>query len=111
MILKFYIIQVGDKTKGFAQQVNDPPNQIPPISQPPQDRRIRLTKAGILSLLILISLLLLLFSGQLVLILVQRNAGRPIAASTTPTPTVQSSKKVTPTPTQNLGTALHGWGR
>lgn len=66
---------------------------------------MRLTKAGILSLLILVSLLLLLFSGQLVLSLVQRNAGRPVAASTTPTPTVQSSRKVTPTPTQNLGTA------
>src|SRR5260370_6905626 len=65
---------------------------------------MRLTKAGMLSLLIVVSLLLVLFSGQLVLSLVQRNAGRPVAASTTPTPTVQSSRRVTHKPTENLGT-------
>jgi hypothetical protein len=66
---------------------------------------LRLTKAGILSLLILVSLLLLLFSGQLVLSLLQPNNGRLVAASTITTPTVHGSKKVTPTPTQNLVTA------
>jgi hypothetical protein len=69
------------------------------MSQPPQDAHgyIRFTKAGILSLLILVSLLLLLFSGQLVLNLVQRSA-----ANTHPKPTPISTRTLTPASTQDV---------
>jgi len=53
-------------------------------------------------LLILVGLLLLLFSGQLVLGLLHANDARNVAAGTHPTSTAQSSKKVTPSPTQSL---------
>ncbi len=87
----------------MAQQVSDPPGQQPPHVTPPQaDARARFTKAGILSLLILVGLLLLLFSGQLVLGLLHANDARHVVANTHPTSTAQSSKKVTPAPTQGL---------
>lgn len=90
----------------MAQQVSDPPGQQPPRITPPQaDARARFTKAGILSLLILVGLLLLLFSGQLVLGLLHANDARNVAAGTHPTSTAQSSKKVTPAPTQDLDAA------
>jgi hypothetical protein len=96
----------------LATQVTDPPNQQPPrISQPLQDAHAgtRFTKAGILSLLILISLLLLLFSGQLVLNLIQPNASqvKPVTAHThpNPTPKSKSTSTLTPTPTQDLDAA------
>ncbi len=87
----------------MAQQVSDPPGQQPPRITPPEaDARARFTKAGILSLLILVGLLLLLFSGQLVLGLLHANDARNVVAGTHPTSTAQSSKKVTPAPTQSL---------
>jgi hypothetical protein len=91
----------------LAPKVSDPPNQLPPrISQPLRDApvRTRFTKAGILSLLILIGLLLLLFSGQLVMNLLQSNdsKAKPLAANAHPTPTPKSARTLTPTPTQDL---------
>jgi hypothetical protein len=87
----------------LAQQVSDPPGQQPPRITPPQaDARARFTKAGILSLLILVGLLLLLFSGQLVLGLLHASDARNVVAGTHPTSTAQSSKKATPAPTQSL---------
>jgi hypothetical protein len=81
--------------------VSDPPNQ-PAIdtSQPKQDPGVHkgFTKAGILSLLILISLLLLLFSGQLILNLMQK----PDAANTDPNPTPVSTSALTPASTQDI---------
>ena len=84
----------------MAQQVSDPPGQQPPHITPPQ-ADVRFTKAGILSLLTLVGLLLLLFSGQLVLGLLHANDARHIAADAHPTSTAQSSKKATPAPTQS----------
>jgi hypothetical protein len=85
--------------------VSDPPNQLPPRISPPQDSRVhrRFTKAGILSLLILISLLLLLFSGQLVLNLVQK----PAAANTRRNPTTTSARTLTPASTQDIEGAFN----
>src|SRR5260370_3671163 len=53
-------------------------------------------------LLILVGLLLLLFSGQLVLGLLHANDARNVVAGPHQTSTAQSSKKVTPAPTQGL---------
>lgn len=93
----------------MAPQVSDPPNQLPPrISRPLRDAQVhtRFTKAGVLSLLILIGLLLLLLSGQLVLNLLQPNNSkvRHLAATTHPntTPKSNASSKLTPTPTQDF---------
>jgi hypothetical protein len=84
----------------LAQQVSDPPKQLPQ-----QDSRVhvRFTKAGILSLLILISLLLLLFSGQLVLSLVQKLAAANMHSNPTPT----SAKTLTPASTQDIESAFN----
>ncbi len=89
--------------------MSDPPNQLPPrISSPLRDSQVhtRFTKAGVLSLLILIGLLLLLLSGQLVLNLLRPNDSkvRHIAANTHPnaTPKSSSSSKLSPTPTQDF---------
>src|SRR5260370_796449 len=97
------------KTRVLAPQVSDPPNQLPPkISRPLRDTQVhtRFTKAGVLSLLILIGLLLLLLSGQLFLNLLQPNNSkvRHVAATTHPnaTPKSNTSSKLTPTPTQDF---------
>lgn len=59
-----------------------------------------------MSLLILIGLLLFLFSGQIVLGLLQVNDSKSVPSSATasirPTPTSKSSKTITPTSTQGL---------
>jgi hypothetical protein len=86
--------------------VTDPPKQrLQRISQPLQDAHvgIRFTKAGVFSLLILIVLLLLLFSGQLLVNLIQVN-GRHAKANTlgthsNPISTRHNSTILTPTPT------------
>ena len=89
--------------------MTDPPKQLlPRISQPLPDAHIgvRLTKAGIFSLLILIGLLLILFSGQLIVSVFQLNTGhaKPITTNTplNPTPKAKNSPVLTPTPTQDL---------
>jgi len=91
----------------LAPQVSDPPNQQPPhISRPLQNAHTstRFSKAGIFSLLILISLLLLLFSTQLVLNLLQPNRSKPkpIAANTHSNPTPKNTSALTPTPTPSV---------
>lgn len=53
-------------------------------------------------MLLLVGLLLLLFSGQLVLDLLHASDARNVVANTHPTSTAQSSKKVTPASTQSL---------
>ena len=93
----------------MAPQVTDPPKRLlPRISQPLPDAHIgmRFTKAGIFSLLILIGLLLLLFSGQLVVSLFQFNSGhvKPITTNT-PIPKTKNSTVLTPRPTQDLDAA------
>ena len=96
----------------MAPQVSDPPKQrLRRISQPLPDAHagIRFTKAGVFSLLILIALLLLVFSGQLLVNLFQANSGSTNAgfASAHSHPTVkhQSSVIPTPTPTYNMDTS------
>lgn len=89
--------------------MSDPPNQLPPrVSQPLRNSHLhaRFTKAGVLSLLILIGLLLLLFSGQLILNLLQPNDNKvkPVAASIHSSPTPKHARALTPTPTQSLDT-------
>ena len=70
---------------------------------------IRFTKAGVFSLLILIALLLLLFSGQLLVNLFQVNGSHVKAVTTSthsnPIPKSKNSSTVTPTPTQDLDAA------
>ncbi len=102
----------GDIQRVLATQVTDPPNQQPPrISRPLQEAhaRTRFAKAGILSLLILISVLLLLFSGQLVLNLFPPNGGqvKPVTANAHPTlsPKSKSTSILAPTPTQDVDAA------
>jgi hypothetical protein len=92
--------------------VTDPPKQrMRRISQPLPDAHvgIRFTKAGIFSLLILITLLLLLFSGQLLVNLFQVNSSHSKALSASArsisTPKSNNSTILTPTPTQNLNAA------
>ena len=89
--------------------MTDPPKQLlPRISQPLPDAHtgIRFTKAGIFSLLILIGLLLILFSGQLVVSVFQLNTGHAKAITTNthpnPIPKAKNSTVLTPTPTQDL---------
>jgi hypothetical protein len=89
--------------------VTDPPKQLlPRISQPLPDAHggTRFTKAGVFSLLILIGLLLLLFSGQLVVNLFQPNSSHVKAVTTSthqnPVPKTKSSTTQTPTPIQDL---------
>jgi hypothetical protein len=89
--------------------VTDPPKQrLKRISQPLPDAHvgIRFTKAGVFSLLILISLLLLLFSGQLLVNLFQVNGSRAKAvtasAHSNPIPKSKKSTILTPTPTPDL---------
>lgn len=89
--------------------MSDPPNELPPrISSPLRDSQahIRFTKAGVVSLLMLIGLLLLLLSGQLVLNLLQPNDSkvRHVAANMLPSAPLKShsSSKLSPTPTQDL---------
>ncbi len=85
----------------MARQVSDPPNQpAMHISQPTQDPGVHkgFTKAAILSLLILISLLLFFFSGQLMVNLVQK----PNAENTDPNPTPASINALTPASTQDI---------
>jgi hypothetical protein len=91
--------------------VTDPPKQpLLRISQPLPDAHVgtRFTKAGIFSLLILIGLLLLLFSGQLVVNLFQSNGGhvKPVTTNThpNPIPRTKNGTVLTPTPTQDLDT-------
>jgi len=92
--------------------VIDPPKQrLRRISQPLPDAHvgIRFTKAGIFSLLILIALLLLLFSGQLLVNLLQVSSShaKAVTASThsTPIPKSKNSTILTPTPTPDLDAA------
>jgi hypothetical protein len=89
--------------------VTDPPKRrLPRISQPLPDAHVgvRLTKAGVFSLLILIALLLLLFSGQLLVNLFQANGShaKAVTASThsNPIPKGENSTILTPTPTPDL---------
>ncbi|HEX6478023.1 MAG TPA: hypothetical protein VF043_04195, partial [Ktedonobacteraceae bacterium] len=93
----------------MTQQVSDPPNQtLPPERQPQRNTHSPFSKAGIISLLILIGLLLLLFSGLLVFGLTQMNSIPAQSASSTstgtpqPQPTSKAQKTRTPTlsPTQ-----------
>jgi hypothetical protein len=91
--------------------VTDPPKQLlSRITQPLPDAHVgtRFTKAGIFSLLILIGLLLLFFSGQLVVNLFQINGGHVKATTTSahlnPIPKSKNSTTLTPTPTQDLDT-------
>ena len=92
--------------------MTDPPKQrLRRISQPLPDAHvgIRFTKAGIFSLLILIALLLLLFSGQLLVNLLQVTSShaKAVTASThsTPIPKSKNSTILTPTPTPDLDAA------
>ena len=93
--------------------MTDPPKQrLRRISQPLPDAHvgIRFTKAGIFSLLILITLLLLLFSGQLLVNLFQVNSSHTKAVSANArSNSIPKSKKnstiLTPTPTANLNAA------
>ena len=92
--------------------MTDPPKQrLRRISQPLPDAHvgIRFTKAGIFSLLILIALLLLLFSGQLLVNLLQVSSShaKAVTASThsTPIPKNNNSTILTPTPTPDLDAA------
>ncbi len=92
--------------------MTDPPKQrLPRISQPLPDAHvgIRLTKAGVFSLLILIALLLLLFTGQLLVNLFQANGSHAKAVTTSthsnPIPKSKNSTTLTPTPTQDLDAA------
>ena len=92
--------------------MTDPPKQrLKRISQPLPDAHvgIRFTKAGVFSLLILIALLLLLFSGQLLVSLFQVNGSHVKAVTTSthqnPIPKSKNSSTVTPTPTQDLDAA------
>jgi hypothetical protein len=95
----------------LAPQVTDPPKQrLKRISQPLPDAHvgIRFTKAGVFSLLILIALLLLLFSGQLLVNLFQVNGShtKAVTASTrsNPIPKSKDSTILTPTSTPDLDT-------
>jgi len=100
------------KKKALTQQVSDPPNQtLPSNGQPQQNTRSPFSKAGIISLLILIGLLLLLFSSLLVLGLTQMNSSpvqsasvstRPTQAHSSPTSNTKKTRTATPTPTQGL---------
>jgi hypothetical protein len=101
-----------DKQRVLATRVTDPPDQQPPrISRPLQDAHTstRFAKAGIFSLLTLISILLLLFSGQLVWNIIQPDAGRvkPVTAHRHPTstPKNKSTSSLTPTPSQDVDAA------
>ena len=89
--------------------MTDPPKQrLRRISQPLPDAHvgIRITKAGIFTLLILIALLLLLFSGQLLVNLFQVNSSHAnIATANSHSNTIPKSKNsatLTPSPTQDL---------
>lgn len=104
------LFKLGDKQRVLATRVTDPPDQQPPrISPPLQDTRTRFAKAGIFSLLTLISVLLLLISGQLVLNLLQPGAGtvKPATANANlhPTSTPKNTATLTPTPTQDVDAA------
>ncbi|HEY6285039.1 MAG TPA: hypothetical protein VIX20_05210 [Ktedonobacteraceae bacterium] len=84
--------------------MTDPPKQrLPRISQPLPDAHVgrRLTKAGVFSLLILIGLLLLLFSGELVVNLFQANGShvKAVTTSTHQNSVLKSKNSTTPTPT------------
>jgi len=73
----------------LTQQVTDPPDQNQDerrISQPLSEPRFRLTRAGIISLLVLIGLLLLTFSGELVYSLVRTAQNAQVVATQTATP-------------------------
>jgi hypothetical protein len=83
--------------------VTDPPKQrLRRISQPLPDAHvgIRFTKAGVFSLLILIALLLLLFSGQLIVNLSQINGShtRAITVGTHSNPIPKRNISTIPTP-------------
>jgi WD40-like Beta Propeller Repeat len=89
--------------------VTDPPKQrLRRISQPLPDTHVgmRFTKAGIFSLLILIALLLVVFSGQLLVNLLQVNGGHAsaVAVNAHPNPIHKNSTIPTPTPTYALDT-------
>ncbi len=86
--------------------MTDPPKQrLRRISQPLPEAHvgIRFTKAGIFSLLIIIVLLLVLFSGQLLVNLFQVNGGRAKAVTgsthSNPIPKRKSGITLTPPPT------------
>ncbi|HEY6541592.1 MAG TPA: hypothetical protein VIZ18_11665 [Ktedonobacteraceae bacterium] len=87
----------------MTQQVSDPPDQYErrhsqPLSRPPS----RLTRAGIISALALIMLLLVLFSGELIYSLVRTaQAAQPLATQTAPATQIAQ----TGTPGNHPGTA------
>lgn len=88
----------------MTPQVTDPPKQrLRRISQPLPDTHvsIRFTKAGIFSLLILISLLLVLFSAQLIVNLFQVNGNRAnrVVAGVHSNPSPIRKSSIIPTPT------------
>jgi len=91
--------------------VTDPPKQrLRRISQPLPDTHVgmRFTKAGIFSLLILIALLVVLFSGQLLVNFFQVNGSHAsavvVSARSNPSPIHNNSTIPTPTPTYALDT-------
>ncbi len=91
--------------------MTDPPKQrLRRISQPFPNAHVgmRFTKAGIFSLLILIALLLLLFSGQLLVNLFQVDGNHSdavsVGAHSTPIVKSKNSTIPTPTPTYDLDT-------
>lgn len=76
--------------------MSDPPNQtLPPERQPQHNTYSPFSKAGIISLLILIGLLLLLFSGLLVFGLTQMKSipAQSASSSSTGTPQLQPTSK------------------
>jgi hypothetical protein len=95
----------------LAPQVTDPPKQrLRRISQPLPDTHVgmRFTKAGVFSLLILIALLLVVFSGQLLVNLFQVNGSHAsaviVSVRSKPNPRHKKSTIPTPTPTYALDT-------
>ena len=99
----------GDTIRNLAPRVTDPPKDpLRRISKPLPDAHagLRFTKAGIFSLLILIGLLLLIFSGQLLVNLLQVSSGHaravPVITHSTSIPKSKSNTILTPTSTQDL---------
>lgn len=95
----------------MAPQVTDPPKQpLSRISQPLPDTHVgmRFTKAGIFSLLILISLLVVVFSGQLLVNLFQvdgRHASAVVVNAHSKSNAIHKNSTIpTPTPTYALDT-------
>ena len=92
----------------MTQQVSDPPNQTPPSERQLQlNMHSPFSKAGIFSLLVLVGLLLLLFSGLLVFGLTQMSSIPAQSASSTKTVAPRATSKAqktrtpAPSPTQD----------